>query len=215
MDYSTLIASSTTAGSIANWLNHNSLSTAAPSIIEEAQSAIYRRLRHWQMLTSTSGTMTASQVTIGIPSDYLQEKTFYITGTAFTKLTRKPMQEVLASYNYDGSGNRVITQPQTYFNDQSNFQLDSPADQAYPYQLYYYQQPIALSTANTSNFLTGTYQRLFRAACMTAAAEYMKDSGVGNYDRTYWAQMTEAEIEQAQLESDMHERSMEAGMILV
>lgn len=215
MDWTSLTASSTSAGSIANWILHTSVQAESANIIAEAESIIYRRLRHFKMLTPSTGTFTTSQVTLTLPSDYLEDKSFYITGTAYTKLTRKPMQEVIASYCYDGSGNRVITQPNIFFNDQSNFQFDSPADQIYPWLLYYYQQPAPLSSTNTSNFLTATYPRLMRAACMTQASEFMKDSGQGNYDRTYWVQMTQAEIEAAQQESDRSERSLEAGMILV
>jgi hypothetical protein len=196
-------------------MNSTILSSAAPTIINEAQSDIYRRLRHWQMLTSTTGTMTVSQATMPIPSDYLQEKSFYITGTAFQKMTRKPLQEVIMNYSYDGSGNRIVTQPQIYFNDQANLQFDTPCDQPYPFLFYYYQQLAPLSTTNTTNFLTQTYPRLMRAACMISAAEYMKDAGTGNFDRTYWQQVKEAELDKAQQESDTHERSMEAGMMLI
>ncbi len=212
-DYTTLIG--TSAGSIADWMNSTTLSAVAPTIVNEAESDIYRRLRHWQMFTSLTGTMTISQATYPVPSDYLQEKLFYITGTSFQKMVRKPPQEVVQNYCYDGSGNRVVTQPMIYFNDKSNLQFDSPPDQAYPFLFYYYGQPPALSTSNTTNFLTQTYPRLMRAACMISASEYMKDAGVGNFDRTYWEQVKEMELDKAQQESDMHERSLEIGMILM
>jgi len=212
-DFNTLCG--TSAGSISDWMNSTTLAAASPTIVNEAQADIYRGLKHWQMLTSTNGTMTTSQATMPVPADYLQEKLFYITGTAFQKMERKTPQEVVQNYCYDGSGNRVIQQPQIYFNDQSNFQFDTPPDQPYPFLMYYYQQPLTLSSTNTANFLTNTYPRLMRAACMIAASEYMKDAGQGNFDRTYWKQVKELELTKAQTESDLHERSIEAGMILV
>lgn len=212
-DYNTLI--STNAGSISDWMNSTVLAAASPTIVNEAQSDIYRRLRHWAMLTSTNGTMTTSQATMPVPGDYLQEKLFYITGTAFQRMVRKTPQEVVMNYQYDGSGNRIVTQPQIYFNDQANLQFDTPADQPYPFLFYYYQQPAALSSTNTANFLTNTYPRLMRAACMIAASEYMKDAGTGNFDRTYWDQIKEMELDKAQQESDLHERSIDVGMMLV
>lgn len=216
MDYVTLCGTATVPGSIANWLNHNFLSPVSPMIIQEAESAIYRRLRHFKMLTSTTGTMTSGSTNdfVTMPSDYLEDKAFFITGVNYSKLTRKTLQEVIASYCYDGSGNRVQTQPNIFFNDQTNLKFDSPFDQNYPFLLYYYQQPPALSTATATNFLTNTYPRLLRCACMTAAAEYMKDAGTGNYDRTYWEQMTEAEIDRAQAESDRSEHTIDVGMQL-
>lgn len=209
MDYNQLTASSTTAGSIANWLNNNAISTVGTQIVQEAESWIYRRLRHWQMLTSTSGTLTASSTTVAIPADFLEDKKFRITGTAATDIMRKTIQEVVGAMQYDGSGNRVAQQPQIMFNDKSNFQFDSPTDQAYPFTFWYYQQPLALSATNTSNFLTTTYPRLMRAASCAAAAEYMKDATLSN-----WAQMAQNELDTAQAESDKHERSIEQGFIL-
>lgn len=206
-------------GSVARFINHPSVSTQVNgdvvNIIQETESLLYRRLRHFRMLAPTTGTFTTSQSSLSLPSDYLEDKFFMITGTAYSKLTRKTMQELLSMYCYDGSGNRVVTQPNYYTNDYNSFQFDSPSDQTYPYLLYYYQQPLALSAANTSNFLLTTYPRLFRCATMAQAAEYMKDSGMGNYDRTYWVQMTEAEIDAAQKESDRQERSVDAGMQLI
>lgn len=213
MSYTTLVASQTTAGSIANWINHGSVVASADTIVGEAESFVYRRLRHFRMLTSTTGSMSLSNQFIALPSDYLEDKTLYVTGVNYQKLTRKTLEEVLASYSYDGSGNLVPAQPLIYFNDQNNLNFDSLPDQTYPYQLFYYQQPAALSTSIT-NFLTSTYPRLMRCACMAAACEFMKDNGMGNYDRTYWDQLAEQEVQMAQVESDRSQRSLEVGMIL-
>lgn len=215
MDYNSLIASNTSVGSVANWCNHTAAQAAAPTIVQEAESIIYRRLRHWKMLTSTVGTMTTSQSTVTVPSDYLEDKIFRITGTAATNLTRKTIQEVIGRWSYDSAGARVTSQPRIYSNDNTNFQFDSPADQAYPYALWYYAQPVALGTgtATSTNFLTGTYPRLLRAVCLAQCGEFMKESS--QYNAGYWAQMAEAELDAAQKESDMHERSADLDVIIV
>lgn len=213
MSYTTLIGSQTTDGSIANWVNHASVQASADTIVSEAESFIYRRLRHFKMLTSTTGSFSLSNQFIAMPSDYLEDKVLYVTGINYQKMTRKTMEEVIASYNYDGSGNPVPGQPLIYFNDQSNLCFESIPDQTYPYLLYYYQQPAPLSSSIT-NFLTVTYPRLMRCAVMAAACEFMKDNGMGNFDRMYWDQLAETEIQMAQLESDRSQRSIEVGMIL-
>lgn len=214
LNYTTLIASSSTDGSIANWVNHSAAQASADMIVLEAESFIYRRLRHWRMMNSATGVMSVSNQYIALPSDYLEDKSLYITGVNYQKLTRKTMEEVVASYVYDGSGNPVPSPPQIYFNDQTNINFNTVPDQAYPYQLWYYQNPAALSVSNT-NFLTTYYPRLLRCACMMSACEFMKDAGQGNFDRTYWAQLAENEISVAQTESDRAQRSMEVGMILI
>lgn len=214
MDYLTLVNTSTTAGSVANWLNSATLTSAAPTIIAEAESMVYRRLRHWKMLTRATGAMVIGNDYIAQPADYLEDKIFYMTGTKYSKMTRKTPEEVVASYGYDANGVRVNEQPVIYCNDQTNILFDSPADFAYPYLLWYYQQPAALSGGNTTNFLTSMYPRLMRCAMMASAAEFMKDSGTGNYDRTYWINETEKEIIIAQTESDRSVRAMDVGMML-
>lgn len=212
MDYNSITGSA--AGSLQSWVNHTAVGAESANIVAESESIIYRRLRHWQMLTSTTGTMTTSQATLSVPGDFLEDKIFRITGTAATDIVRKTIQEVIQAWQYDGSGNRVVSQPKIFSNDKASLLLDSPCDQAYPFLFEYYQQPTALGTANTTNFLTTTYPRLLRTTCMAQACEYMKDAGQGNFDRTYWAEMAQAELDAAQKESDMHERSAELGMIL-
>jgi hypothetical protein len=101
-----------------------------------------------------------------------------------------------------------------YYQDQGSLRLDSPPDQAYSYNLIYFQQPAALSTTLT-NFLTTTYPRLLRCAIMAAATEWTKESGAGSVDRNYWDQLAQIEIEQAQLESDRAKRGTEAGAIII
>lgn len=220
LSYSTLIADKSTDGSLANWLNHSSVQNSAGTIIAEAEAWIYRDLRHWRMVTSVTGAMTLNpggqaSVTdyIPMPADYLEDRVFYITGTNYQKMTRKTIEEVIGNYGYDGNGFRIVQQPMQYFNDSANLLFDSPPDQAYPYLLYYYQQPAALATTNI-NWVTQFYPRLLRTACCLGAAEFMKDVGQGNYDRTYWAQEAMAELAKAQIESDRSFRSQDIGMIL-
>lgn len=214
-DYSTLIAASTTPGALANWAMHTSVQGVAPTIVQEAESYIYRRLRHWQMLTSTNGTMTTSQSTVAVPADFLEDKAFVATGTNNFNITRKTIQEVIAAFSYDGNGVRVLSPPQIFSNDKTNLLLDNPCDQSYPFSFWYYQQPTALGTTNTTNFLTTTYPRLLRTACMVGVSEFMKDAGANGYDKNYWENETDKEIDAAQKESDRHERSMVIGAILL
>lgn len=221
MDYTTLVASKSTAGSIANWLNSSLLQDAAPTIIAEAESFVYRRLRHWRMITETTGVLTVNQdyLLISAVTRYLEDKTLWLNGlvggTVYQqRVVRKTLEEVKANYQFSSAGSRVQQTPMIMYNNGTQLKFDSPPDLAYPYELTYYQQPAALSGSNTTNWLTDTYPRLLRCACMAGAAEFMKDSGTGNYDRTYWEENAMAEIDTAMAESDRAQRSLEVGMIL-
>ncbi len=49
-NYSTLVGSKTTPGSIANFVNYAPIQDNADLILQEAQNYIYRSLRHWRMV---------------------------------------------------------------------------------------------------------------------------------------------------------------------
>jgi len=53
--------------------------------------------------------------------------------------------------------------------------FDAPFAQSLNLQLQYFQSLPLLSATNQTNFLTNRYPQLMRAACMTAAADFMKD----------------------------------------
>lgn len=214
MTYNTLIAASSVDGSIANWVNHGSAQAVADTIVTEAESYIYRRLRVWQMIkTQTGVSMSLSNQFVVFPSDYLEDRILMIVGENYKRVVRKTPEEVWANYVYDGNGNPVPCQPSFYYSDAVNLNFDTIPDQTYPYQLLYYAQPAPLSTSQT-NFITATYPRLMRCAIMIGACEFMKDSGAGNYDRTYWQQQADMEITVAQIESDRSVRSQVLGAIL-
>ena len=215
MDYNQLVAPQSTVGSIARWVNSSIIQGDTPEIVTEAESWIYRRLRHWKMLTApTYGTFTAGQDFITNPGDMLEPFVLFTTGNYFQNMEQRTPQEVLSNWSYNGNGTRVQQQPMMFYFDQVAMRFDSPPDQAYGYALVYYQQPVALSVSIT-NFLTATYPRLVRCACMAAASEWMKDSGQGNYDRTYWDTAAQDEIDKAQAESDRARRGTTAGMVLI
>lgn len=186
-----------------------------PEIVLEAESWVYRRLRHWRMLTTPiPGAMVTGQAYFAIPPDCLEPFVLMTTGNWQQFIIQKTPQEVLLNWAYDGNGNRVLQQPQMYYFDQVNINFDSPPDMAYAYVLLYYQQPMPLAVT-ISNFLTTTYPRLLRCACMAAACEWEKDSGQGQFDRTYWDTLAQEEIDKAQAESDRARRGVVAGAVLI
>ena len=214
MDWTTLTAAKGTAGALADWVSSSQIQNSAATIIQEAESEIYRRLRHWQMISApTTGTMTAGNDYVALPAQFLEPITFWITGVNQMEIIQKPIQEVLAAWSYDGSGNRIQQQPCIYYFDSAAFRFDSQADQAYPYAVTYYAQPLPLSSSNTTNWVTNTYPRMFRAALMMQACEWIKDAGQDGMTKEYWAQLLQDEIAKAQEESDRSRRGVIAGTV--
>jgi len=206
MSYAQLIADKTTAGSIARWVNDSTVDSA--TIVLEAEAFIYRRLRHRLMTNdSTTGVMVVGQDYIALPADHLDTRKLMITGGAnwgASILRKEILEDVWKEYAYDGSGARIQSMPQRFYTNATQAKFDNVPDQAYTYLLAYYAQPQALASSST-NFITATYPRLMRCACMIFGSEFIKDSGQGQFDRTYWTQQAVGEIEIAQAESDNEE----------
>lgn len=167
--------------------------------------------------------MTVGHNTITPPSDFLDPHLLYITangsvtGYGPAEIRLATVDQVISRYTYDSSGSLQSMQPTCYYFDAGGLELDYPPDLAYPYSLIYYQQPAALSVSNTTNFITQYYPRLLRCAIMAFAVEWSKESGSGQYDRTYWLAAAQAELDEAQRESDFAKRSSSnsLGMVML
>jgi hypothetical protein len=165
------------------------------------------------MLTppSTAYPTVSGSDSIAIPPDMLEPKLFVITGIQQATLTLRTPDDIVANWAFDGNGNRIQQQPRLYYFDQTAFHFDSVADQAYPTALIYFQQPATLSASNDTNFLTNFCAMLLRRAVMRAACEWSKEVASGQYDRTYWEQACEDEIQRIQEESDRAVHAMVVG----
>jgi hypothetical protein len=223
LTWSILTGANTVPGSISNWLSKASLSSGpdgvADYVLGEAESWIYRRLRHWKMLTPPQAiTLTQGLDTLDISSfdGFLEPMDFwYLNNGGPYWMVQKDATQVYQSWSYNSDNSRQQNPPVIYSFNQTYIQFDSPADQTYPGYLTYYKQPAALSSTNQTNFLTELYARLIRAACMASACEWAKDNGQGNFDRTYWDQIALEEIERAKAESDRARRgTINAGVMI-
>lgn len=216
INWNTLTGAKATAYSIANLLNNSTITTGslgvADAIQQEAFDMIWRRLRHWRMIPApVTGTLTIGNDFLTPPADMLEPYFLCVTGTNFQEIVQKTPNDIISSWQFDSSGNRVQQQPMVYYFDQAALRFDSPADQAYPYALVYYQQPAELSATNLTNFVTQFCARLLKAAIMVAGVEWAKESGQGQFDRTYWEQAFENELQRVQAESDRSKRAIVVG----
>ena len=219
LTWNILTGTTNTPGALARWLNKSTLTAGtggdADLILQEALGWIFSRLRHWKMLTPPqNSTMVVGNDQIAVPDDMLEPDFFMIAGLASDGnfyqqvLRQRPINDVYTAWAFDGTGARIQQTPVIYSFNESYIQLDQQPDLAYPYVITYYQLPAALSNSNPTNFLTDFYPRLLRTTCMMMGAEWTKESNQGQYDRTYWAQQSEAELMQAQAQSDRARRAI-------
>lgn len=233
MDFNQLTAPKGTPGSVADWFNNSLIAPTVPTFIAEAQAAIQTELRHWRMIPApATGTMTVATSdgqggastpgtdVLSVPTDFLDPYMLVVTANSTVpgnqqRIEMKTLNEVIGSYNYNGLGNRIQQQPLIYYLSNAGLSMDSPPDQAYPYLLYYFQQIPTLSSGSPTNWLTQYYPRLFRCAISVYAVEWLKETGQGQFDRTYWMQQMMEQMEKAKEESAYALRSSVLGEIQI
>ena len=216
MDYNVLIAPKSTPGSIADWVNDSRIAGDAPFIIEEAMSNIFATLRHWKMQAPPiTGTLQPGDTNFAWPSDMIEPFYLALTGQNKQEISQVTPQECFGRMSYDAQGNRTKRRPMVYYFDSQFIQLDAPADIAYPYMFSYFQRPAALTADNPTNFILTDFIRLARAAIMVVAVEWLKESGQGQFDRTYWLQVYTDQLTRAQAASDRAHRATIGNPVMI
>lgn len=202
MDYSTLTGAKTTTGSIAYWLNYSRID--ADGILDEAESWIYSRLRVREMRATADVTITAAQAYAPLPTGFRDPIHFCIPGYV-ERIVIKDEETFRSELGWDNSADLPDGPPQRYaiFDEQLNF--DHDPDQAYTGKMIYFKTPTALSSSNTTNFLTSKYPTLLRRVCLMFGAEARKEYDLMDRNEIKALEM----IEEIKRESDLSYRGLE------
>lgn len=172
MDYTTLVGTKTTEGSIRNWVNRGDI--PATTILTEAQAFIYETLRVREMQKIQHPfTFEAGSSVADLPSDFLDPISFTPFGWSNPLLY---VHEDSLGDVTDEEGN-LFEEPEpsqwTVFGTEA--QLNVRVENDFRGRLKYYARPEPLSSSNPTNWLTDRYPRLLRVACVAVAYEHMKD----------------------------------------
>lgn len=198
MNYATLIAAKTTAGSIASWVNHATIQDQAATIVEEAEAWIYERLRVREMRATASIAFTTTEHYTSFPTDYLGPINLFLDG----QVDPLPyLHEQHYRPNRDEDGAMVSGWPTCWSDMDERITLDTQPDEAIAGDIIYYKRPTALSSANT-NFLTTRYPSLVRVACMFRAYDFLKRPAERDAERTEALRL----IEEANINAELTER---------
>jgi hypothetical protein len=209
LNYTQLIASKATAGSLKNWINRDTIDPV--TILDEAQQLIYTTLRHWKMKAEATGAMVIGDPFIALPADFIDARDLRITGIYAARIRKGDERSIGDRYQYDSAGVRINEQPRWFYLSGMQARFDNPADIAYPYFLPYYARPAPLAGGNLTNFLTTDAPRLLRTACMLIACEFEKEVGQGQFDRTYWQGLLDKQLTEFQGMSDVADFAFDAG----
>lgn len=199
MDYATLVADKSTAGSIKNWLNTNSLDVEG--ILLDAQTYLYGALRTREMRQSATVTISLGASTAALPTRFLDPIHLqYTDGYGDIEHVLETVLRRDRFWNTDGT--LTSTRPLEYAIFGELLQFECQADAAYTADFLFYQQPAFMDGSHTTNFLTTRYPHVLRRACLMWAADYRDDMDAFAKN----AKLLEAEIARINVENDFVRR---------
>ena len=174
MSFTSLTADKTTVGSIKSWQNYSKMD--AEGILEEAQSMIYMRLRCREMKTSDQFAVKAGAASYDLPEGFL-DPIMVKDITNDVEIDYKD-ELVLENMRVWSAGVMSSGDPAAYgvYDEAFNFDVKSTA--AWTMRVMFYKTPDALSTGNSTNFLTKRYPHLVRMACLATGARFAHDNEI-------------------------------------
>lgn len=195
--FSTLTGAKSTAGSIADWVNHSSVPST--TILTEAQAWIYTRLRAREMRVSAEITISASASSASLPDRYVQPIGLKLYEDSVPlRFTDEDSLETMRSRT--SAGVIASGRPTAWSVFDELLQFDVLASEEYKGRFIYYESKAALAASpNETNFLTDRYPALLRQVCLAFAYEYRKNT---EQMRNYFA-LAEAAVFEANKEADL------------
>jgi hypothetical protein len=148
-----------------------------PAIIAYAESQLAREIKTLGTQVSVQGVLTVGSAIIQKPVRWRQTISLQI-GTGAGLATFTPIFERAYEYVRNYSPLATATdQPRFY----SDYLFDSiivcpTPDQAYPFELVYYERAQPLDENNTTNWFTANAPDLLLNACLARAGTFMKDA---------------------------------------
>ena len=145
---------------IANFLNRSDLTDQLDFFIDATESEFNRRLRNKDMVKRA--TATADGQYMSLPTDWLEAINVEITSNDFRPLFQQSLESLDV---YRKANNNVTGQPIYYAIVDNSLELAPTPDASYTLQLTYYGTIDALSSSNTTNFISCGYKvRCIRTA---------------------------------------------------
>jgi hypothetical protein len=171
---------------VANYLGRSDLTAQIPTFISLAEIRLARQLRLRQMLKVVSSTTTAGDGTVGLPSDFLSVRDFYVDVSP-----RQPLSYLSPSAFTRDARPHESGKPIFYTQRGLEFELAPQPDTAYVVVMLYYAKPTALSDTNTSNvFMANCPDALLYGALLEAEPYIMNDARLATWTQLYSSAIT-------------------------
>jgi hypothetical protein len=171
---------------VANYLGRSDLTAQIPTFISLAEIRLARQLRLRQMLKTVSSTTSSGDGTVGLPSDFLSVRDFYVDVSP-----RQPLSYLSPSAFTRDARPHESGKPVFYTQRGLEFELAPQPDTAYVVVLLYYAKPAALSDTNASNvFMANCPDALLYAALLEAEPYIMNDARLATWTQLYSSAIT-------------------------
>lgn len=161
-DYSSLKTS------VASYLARSDLTDQIPDFIRLAEERLARDLRTRKMLVVARADTTASDSTVGLPTDFLEMRDMHLRTTPVQSLTYRSPNAFYAGSRTTDSG-----KPIDYTILASEIQFAPVPDTAYSIQMLYYAKPQYLSDTNITNAFLANYPDALLYAALGEAEPYL------------------------------------------
>ena len=154
--------------SVANYLARSDLTDQIPDFIRLAEERLARDLRTRKMLVVARADTTASDSTVGLPTDFLEMRDMHLRTTPVQALTY-----LSPSAFYAGARTTDLGRPKDYTILASEIQFAPIPDTAYSIQMLYYAKPQFLSDVNITNVFLANYPDALLYAALGEAEPYL------------------------------------------
>ena len=181
---------------IANFLNRSDLTSQLDFFIDATEAEFNRRLRVKDMIKRATATADAQY--ISLPTDWLEAINVQIDSNEFTPLFQQSIESLDV---YRKSINNVGNQPVYYALVDNTIELAPTPDTSYTLQLTYYGTIDALSSSNTTNFISTGYPDAYLYGALKHASIYlMEDDRVALFTQQFEKALEEMRLEQEKAE---------------
>ena len=166
---------------VANYLGRSDLTAQIPTFITLAETRLSRQLRLRQMLKVVSTQTTGGDGTVGLPTDFLTVRDFYVDLNPRQPLTYLSPSAFTRDARPHESGKPIF-----YTQRGLEFELAPKPDTAYSIVLLYYAKPAVLSDSNQSNvFMANCPDALLYGALLEAEPYLMNDARLPVWTQLY------------------------------
>jgi hypothetical protein len=181
---------------IADFLNRSDLTSKLDFFIDATEGELNRRLRTKDMVVRA--TAVADGQYLSLPTDWLEAINVEISSGDFTPLLQQSIEslDVYRKANDNTSG-----QPVFFSIVDKSLELAPTPDTSYTLQLTYYASIAALSSTNTTNFVSAGHPDVYLYGCLKHASIYlMEDERVNMFSQLFEKALEEMRMEQERAE---------------